>query len=292
MTSIERLREITDSASQLISADQLKNLLGHPSLKVFDVRGTWKSPARALAEDYEIGHIPGAAFLDWTKHFLEQNTALGLAAVTDKAGAEKAFKALGINEGDLVVLYDNYHHMLAGRLWWAMRYWGFANVRVLNGGWRFWSAQGYPVSTSIPNIEAGTFQPRQQESLRVSLERFLQTQDQHCVIDARGVASFAGQADDPRTGHIPNSQNVPYGAILDPESGLFLDANTIAKVLDEKAPRWRDNPIITSCGSGYAATVIMLGLIELGHEASLFDGSFSAWKQDPNRRVEQSIARP
>ncbi|MEP2781124.1 MAG: hypothetical protein ABJP33_01645 [Pseudoruegeria sp.] len=54
--------------------------------------------------------------------------------MANQAGAEKAFKALGINEGDLVVLYDNYHHMHAGRIWWAMRYWEFANVRVLNGG--------------------------------------------------------------------------------------------------------------------------------------------------------------
>ena len=67
------------------------------------------------------------------------DVALALASVADEAGAAQAFRALGIDGGDLVVLYDDYRHMLAGRIWWAMRLWGFAEVRVLNGGWGYWS---------------------------------------------------------------------------------------------------------------------------------------------------------
>lgn len=289
MSAKERLREVTNARSSLISADQLEGLLGEPSLKVFDVRGTWKTtPASALPDDYDAGHIPGASFLDWTKHFMEPDVAPGLASVADKAGAERAFKALGINEGDFVVLYDAYHHMLAGRIWWAMRHWGFAEVRVLNGGWAYWSAREKPVSKQPPEILPGTFQPRKQEELRVDLAAFLRTKDQHCVIDARGVNSFAGKPDDPRTGHIPGSLNLPYSAVLDAASGLFHDPETLSRVLDEKTPQWRETPIITTCGSGYAATVILLALSELERPASLFDGSFAIWKQDPDRPVSQS----
>lgn len=279
---------MTNDRSPLISADQLEDLLGEPSVKVFDVRGTWSTPARALPEDYDTGHIPGAAFLDWTKHFIEQDVAPGLAAVADEIGAKQAFAALGINEGDLVVLYDDYHHMLAGRIWWAMRLWGFADVRVLNGGWGYWSARNKPVSKTTPQIVPGAFQPRAQEELLVSLETFLSTKDQHCVIDARGAGNFAGQADDPRTGHIPNSLNLPFSAVLDADTGLFLNPESIARVFDEKTPQWRDTPIITSCGSGYAATVILLALSQLDRTAGMFDGSFSIWKQDPDRPVAQS----
>ena len=274
--------------SPLISADDLDGLLGERSVKLFDVRGTWRGTARALPEDYEAGHIPGARFLDWTKHLIEQDVPLGLASVADKAGAERSFAALGIDDGDLVVLYDDYHHMFAGRLWWAMRVWGFANVLVLNGGWGHWVAQGKPVSTASPETAPGTFRPKWQDGLRVSLDEFLKTKDRSCVVDARGSTNYAGKPDDPRTGHIPDVINVPYSAILDPDTGLFLAPETLSRVFDKTTLRWREKPITASCGSGYAATVILLALAALDQPARLFDGSFALWKQDPNRPIEQS----
>ncbi len=288
MSTHDLIREVTDSRSPFISADQLEALLGEPSVKVFDVRGTWSATPRALPAEYDAGHVPGAAFLDWTRHFVEQDVAIGLASVADEAGAAQAFKALGINDGDLVVLYDDYRHMLAGRIWWAMRLWGFAEVRVLNGGWGYWSARNKPISRVSPQIEPGTFQPRKQDGPLVGLDAFLRTKDRHCVIDARGAAGFAGKADDPRSGHIPDSLNLPYSAVLDADTGLFLDPEALSKVFDEETPRWREMPIIASCGSGYAATVVLLALQELGRDASLFDGSFAIWKLDPDRPVQQS----
>jgi 3-mercaptopyruvate sulfurtransferase SseA len=224
MPTHDQLRELIESESWLIEADQLEGLLGEPSVKVFDVRGTWSTPARALSEDYAASHIPGAVFLDWTAHFIEQGVALAAAAVADEASAKQAFKTLGINEGDLVVLYDDNSHMFAGRIWWAMRYWGFAGVRVLNGGWKNWSAQKKPVSNESPQIAPGPFQPHAQEIW----------------------------------------------------------------VFDERAPEWHEAPIITTCGAGYSATVILLALSQIDRTGRLFDGSFAVWKQDPDRPVSQS----
>ena len=45
--------------------------------------------------------------------------------------------------------------------------------------------------------------------------------------------------------------------------GFFLDSQTLPQVFDEKTPLWRETPVITTCGSGYAATVILLALAEL-----------------------------
>ena len=276
--------------SPLISAEDLAGMLGRSGVKIFDVRGTWSTPARALPEDYEAEHIQGAAFLDWTKHFLEQGVALGLASVADEARARNAFEALGIDEGDLVVLYDDYSHMQAGRIWLAMRHWGFDQVRVLNGGWTYWKSQDLPVTSEIPELKMGTFEPKIQDGLKVDLDVFLDTCEQACLIDARGSVSYAGKPDDPRTGHIPGALSVPFSSVLDPDTGLFLDSDEVARLLDEKAPKWRTKPIIVFCGSGYAATVLLLALSELDKPARLFDGSFAAWKQDPARPVEQGGA--
>ncbi|WP_298818987.1 rhodanese-like domain-containing protein [uncultured Roseibium sp.] len=287
MSPTDLQRDIIARGSPLISTEELELLLKQPGLKLFDVRGTWSSPARALPEDYEQGHIPGAAFLDWTSQFIDQSEALPLASVAGRDAARSAFKALGINATDLVVLYDNYNHMLAGRIWWSMRYWGFENVRVLNGGWTRWTTLQKPVATDKPDTSQGDFEPVQKSDLRTSLEDFIESHQKSCVIDARGFAGFAGKAEDPRTGHIPGSLNIPFSELLDSETGLFLNRGALSNVFDEKSPQWRDLPVIATCGSGYAATVTLLGLTELGSEARLFDGSFSAWKQDPARPVEQ-----
>lgn len=286
--SSELLMRVTNNHSALISVEQLESLLGGTSVKVFDVRGTWSGVPRALPEEYDAEHIPGAVFLDWTEHFVEQEMALGLAAVADKAGAEESFRSLGIDKDDFVVLYDDYHHMLAGRIWWAMRYWGFVNIRVLNGGWRYWSSQNLPVSSVAPQVSSGTFKPQMQERLLIGIDPFLTARHQSCVIDARGPENFAGKADDPRTGHIPKSLNLPFRSVLNADTGLFIKPEAIAELFDNEIPQWRDTPIIASCGSGYAATVILLALFELERTATLFDGSFAVWKQDPDRPVEQS----
>lgn len=277
----------TNTNSQLISAAELKLALDNPSTKIFDIRGTWASPAKSLPEDYAAGHIPGAVHIDWTTEFLEPDLDVGLAPVADFENASASFKRLGINQNDLVVLYDDYHHMLAGRIWWAMRYWGFDNVKVLNGGWKYWQAQGYETSTSESKAEIGSFVPVKQEQLRVSMEEFIQIKNESCVIDARGKSGYVGNAEDERSGHIPGAINVPYSLTLNEHSGLFHDKATLTALFDKEIPDWRTAKLVSSCGAGYSGTVVMLALLELGMGSSLFDDSFSVWKQDLSRPIER-----
>ncbi len=273
-------------SSALISAQQLHEQLGDQHVVILDVRGTWSTGANH--DEYAAGHIPGAIFVDWTKEFLEQGVARNLASVAQRQGAERSFARLGIERGDTVVIYDDYHHMLAGRIWWALRYWGFENVRVLNGGWRHWVSRSLPVSTDVPEVSEGSFQPQRQDGLRVGLEAFIAERASACVIDARGPIGYGGKPDDPRSGHIPGALNLPFKAVLDEDTGLFLSNDALAQVFDQTVAEWRRARLISSCGAGYAGTVVMLALLQWGVQSSLFDGSFSAWKQDPARAVEQA----
>lgn len=288
MVSTDLMSKISGRPSPLVSADELQTLLGAPGLKLFDVRGTWKTPARPLPEDYAKGHIPGAVFLDWTRHFMEADVPPGLASISNTDGAHRAFQELGINAGDLVVLYDDYSHMQAGRIWLAMRHFGFESVRVLDGGWGHWKKKGFSISTDTAQPTEGSFEPKLQTGWKIDIDDFLCAQSNSCVIDARGPISYAGDPDDPRTGHIPGALSAPFSALLDADTGLFLGKGTLEHVLDTRAPGWRYAPVIASCGSGYAATVLLLALKEIGRNGVLFDGSFAVWKQDPTRPVEQS----
>lgn len=274
--------------SSLISAKDLANLIIQNKVKIFDVRGTWKSQARSLYNDYLTEHIPGAVFLDWTKYFIEQDVTLNLASVASFTGATESFIELGIHRDDLVILYDDYHHMFAGRLWWAMRYWGFKNVRVLNGGWSYWKSQGLPTSTDVPQITKGSFQPQCHSDLCISLEKFLNEKEHAYVIDARGAENYAGKPEDARSGHIPGAVNIPFKLLLDEKTGLFLSLENIQHIFNRIIPKWPTTAIISSCGSGYAGTIPLLALHNLGIESCLFDGSSAVWKQDPSRKLEQS----
>lgn len=277
-----------NGVSPLLSARDVSGLLNEPRVKLFDVRGTWSSPPRALPEDYAAGHVPGAVLLDWTSEFIEQGVRVGLADVADEAGARASFRKLGIDDGDLVILYDDYHNMQAGRVWWAMRYWGFENVRVLDGGWSNWKAEGRPQSmeTSVVTSE-GNAQPKRQDHWRVGIDQFVSSHEAARVLDARGPMNYAGDPDDPRSGHIPGSLHVPFSSVLDPDTGCFLQDEALRHVFDAAAPDWRSRQIITSCGSGYAATVLMLALTQLGVAATLFDGSIAVWKAEPGRPLTQ-----
>ena len=53
--------------------------------------------------------------------------------------------ALGIAQDSRVVVYDDSSSKDAARVWWILRYWGVADVRLLNGGWA--GRNGSPVST-------------------------------------------------------------------------------------------------------------------------------------------------
>lgn len=274
----------------LVAAEQLRRLLGRTALKVFDVRGSWGADTEAAQFDYDQGHIPGAVLLDWRTHFIEKGIDIGLASVANEYEATVSFRDLGISEHDAVVLYDHHHHMLAGRVWWAMQHWGFANVRVLDGGWQNWQKQGFDLSTDPAIPEAGSFVPQLNSLTRASLSDVADHLGVVHLIDARGAAGYAGKTDIDRTGHIPTAINIPYSRMLDNESGCFKHKDALRAVFEHHLPEFGHSPIISSCGSGYAGTVTLLALRTLGIHAPLYDGSFAEWKQDINRPVEQSVS--
>jgi len=184
-----------------------------------------------------------------------------------------------------VVLYDDYHHMLAGRMWWAMRFHGFTNVKILNGGWKHWQSQGHPVSSMLPMVSKGAFRAKSNPELRTSLEELIEIKDHINLIDARGAKGYQGRVDDPRSGHIPGAINIPYSEMLDAASGLFKPREALLKIFQEKLPNLATTDTVSSCGAGYSGTVVLLALQQIGMEVPLFDGSFSVWKMDESRPV-------
>ena len=275
------------NTSPLISADELNGLLGRSDVKIFDVRGTWSGTVEDAENAYREGHIPGAVFLDWKTYFMEPDLPPNVAPVASQENATADFAALGINDGDTVILYDDYHHMMAGRIWWAMRYRGFKNVKILNGGWTHWQHKGHATSIDVTTPSKGSFVATQNNDLIVSLDDVIKTKDASNLVDARGPVGYIGDPDDPKTGHISGAINLSFREVLDEDSILFKSDADIADVFHKNLPEFTEKPLITSCGSGYAATILLIALEQIGVTAPLFDGSFAVWKQDDTRPIEQ-----
>lgn len=276
------------ASSPLISAEQLQNTLNEVNVKVFDVRGQWGDSRADAFAAYEQSHIPGAVFLDATVHFIEPDVPRNLAPVASKENAAAAFQDLGITKDDMVILYDDYDHMFAARIRWAMQYRGFRNVKLLEGGWKNWLRKAFPTASGNIAAAKGAFTPGENEDLQISLQKLIKVKDDVQLIDARGAKNYDGNPDDERSGHIPGAVNIPFRDLLEPGSGLFKDRDALKNLFEEKLPALHEKPIVSSCGSGYAGSVTLIALELLGVSAPLFDDSFAIWKSDPTRLIEKS----
>ena len=122
---------------ELISTAELAGIIDQSELRLFDCT-TYLEPAPAgstvpyLAvpgqHTFEIGHIPGADFLDLQGEFSDQRTELRFM-MPATAQLEAAFGRHGIGAKSRVVLYSIGTPMWATRFWWMLR--SLAEARII-----------------------------------------------------------------------------------------------------------------------------------------------------------------
>ncbi len=272
---------MTSSGDPLVSTEWLAAHLGDAGVRVLDA--TFKLPGMTPLprDDYRAAHIPGAAFFD-VDAVSDHGSELP-HMYPDAAQFGRDVAALGVSNGDLVVLYDSGSWMAAPRAWWMFLAFGHDNVRVLDGGLKKWRAEGRPVEAGeakpAPGRFNATFDPAFVRSRR-DIEANLATGTEQ-VIDARSRERFEGTVAEPRpglrAGHIPGSRNVPYGALIDAGTATMKSPAEMRAAF-EAAGVALDRPLVTSCGSGVSAGVLTLALYRLGVRGSaLYDGSWAEW---------------
>ncbi|WP_374570280.1 3-mercaptopyruvate sulfurtransferase [Phenylobacterium sp.] len=267
-------------ADPLVSTDYLASRLGAADLSVVDA--TWYMPAeqRLGRDDYLKGHIPGAVFFD-IDEIADKTVDLPHMLPTAEA-FEKAAGALGLSPDHEVVVYDAQGLFSAPRVWWTLRIMGFRRVFVLDGGLPRWIAEGRPLETGAAEPKPKTFTAAFDPALVSSLEhvRAVVEDRSRQIVDARPAARFTAEAPEPRAGlrggHMPGASCLPFSALLGPD-GRLKPADELAKAFAE-AGIDLDQPIITTCGSGVAASGVALALARLGHDrAAVYDGSWTEW---------------
>lgn len=215
-------------------------------------------------KQHKKAHIPGALWIDhaaWKAAFGDGQDAEGWSA---KIGE------LGICPGSKVVVYDDLGLKNAGRIWWILRYWGVSDARLLNGGWKAWTAGGYPTTgepTPAPAPAEFKAQPRPDRlaTLRQMLRAVNGNRWQ--IVDARTEGEYCGVQShgNKKPGAIPGAKNLNWTNLINPWTGRFKSAEELRRLFDEAGIDLA-RPTATHCQSGGRASVMAFALELMGAE--------------------------
>lgn len=226
---------------------------------------------------YDIGHIPGAVRIDWTK---DLNDPVVRDLIDGEAFAE-LMRSRGISRDDTVVVYGDRANWWAAYTAWVFELFGHPDVRLLDGGRDAWMGEERDTSFAVPAYPATDYPvvERKDAPARTFAHELLDGGVAEVqLIDARTPALYTGEEGDTltlRRGHIPGAVNVPWGGSVFPNA-LFKSVEEIAERYAEFDPEKR-TVVYCQMGESSAHTWFVLNHVLGFRDVSLYDGSWVEW---------------
>jgi thiosulfate/3-mercaptopyruvate sulfurtransferase len=241
---------------------------------------------------YLQAHLPGAVFVDLAAELADPAVPeRGRHPLPSPLRFQDAARRWGINNGDVVVAYDDSANMAAARAWWMLRNAGLGDVYLLDGGLAAWGAAGLPLEQGevvpppgdvtltdgrMPVMDAATVTAwTEQEQVPNH------PQPDRLLLDARAGERYRGEFEpvDPRAGHIPGAVSAPTSGNVD-SNGQFLPPAELRRRFEALGVT-DDVEVGVYCGSGVTAAHQVAALELAGFRAALYPGSFSEWSSNP-----------
>ena len=272
----------------LVDVQWLAQHIEEPNVVVIDVRFSLSEPELGRSQ-YELGHLPGAYYLDLNQDLSSPVLSHGgRHPLPDWSKFAEKLRSIGINSSppSRVVIYDDSRFAFAARLWWMLRYLGHEKVSILDGGFQAWKQAGFSLTTgesedlrqdSSP-LQVGNFAPEVQKDWTVDIRTVNQRKEGPgvTVIDSRSPERFRGEVEpiDPVAGSIPGAVNA-FWKEVSTEDGYLKSAEALADYWSSLNPM---NQIIVYCGSGVTACVNLFSMAVAGHPMyRLYPGGWSDW---------------
>ncbi len=237
--------------------------------------------------NYELGHVPAAVLFDWKQDINDPVSR----NVLSKQACEVLLQGAGVNNDTILVLYGDFNNWFAAFAFWVFKYYGFKDVRIMNGGRKKWLEEDRKVSKDIPNYPKGNFNASDPDkNIRVFLsevKQALDNKDRVRMVDVRSPKEFTGEILAPpeyptehaqRGGHIPGAENIPWAQAVNDKDGTFKSADELKKLYESKGIT-PDKDIIAYCriGERSSHTWFVLKYL-LGYpKVKNYDGSWTEW---------------
>jgi len=261
----------------LATTEWLAENIGRAGVRVLDLR--WRPDGSAPAV-HANGHIPGAALVDWRVDLIDDGqTGDAILIVRPDRMAALAARA-NVTDDTTVVVYDDSQSLFAARAWWSLRAYGLESVRILDGGYPDWVAQGNEISNAevAPGSAGFTVRGPNRTRLTTADVRGMLGSPEVTLLDARAPAEYHGfEGNTKRLGHIPGAVNVPVGATSEPGRQRLRDGPALRDLV-HRANVTRGRRMVCYDGSGVAAAKLAFVLTLLGHEdVAVYDGGWADW---------------
>jgi thiosulfate/3-mercaptopyruvate sulfurtransferase len=279
----------------LVTSEWLSQHLDEPDLVVLDCTVMVEQAEDGSMQtvngraNYEAGHIPGAGFADLMGDLVDVDSELQFAVPSPDAFAA-AMSALGLSDDSRVVLYDASGSAWAARVWWMLRWIGFDNAALLDGGLAAWTAEGLPLSTEPVARPKGTLTPAPRPELIADRDEVLAAIDDDSVhiIDVLPEPHYRGEmVMYARPGHITGAANISVMGMTG-ESGHFRPLDELAALHTSD----RGTRHITYCGGGIAASLNAFVMTRLGYtDVAVYTASLQEWAADPELPMETAPAQ-
>ncbi len=267
----------------LVTTQWLAKEIGASDLRIVDATKFLPDMQRDARAAYEAGHIPTAIFMDLAD-LIDSNAVIENTLPPPEKFASR-MQSLGLGDGSRIVLYDDSPLKSSARAWFMLRLFGAHDVAILDGGLAKWKAEGRALESGTTTLRHRHFtvwadmkNVRSKADMLANLDSKAEQ-----IVDARPAARFAGDEPEPRAGmaagHIPGSRNLPHGQLFNAD-GTWKQRDALRRVF-EQAGVDLNRPLVTSCGSGMTAAVLLFGAKLLGKEdVALYDGSWAEWGMD------------
>lgn len=242
----------------------LKNVSGHP--------------------EYELGHIPNAGFADLKTELCKTNDPVEFDLLSPEQFCT-AMGRLGVGDDSRVVLYDANYTGWAARVWWMLRWVGFDNSAILDGGLTAWTSTGNALSLEPVTRAVNTLTCNPRPELIADYDEVLASINVESVvlIDTLPEPFYRGEMSlYPRAGHISGAVNIDGLSLLD-KKGHLLSQDTLAAMHGFD----RNARIITYCGGGIVASTDAFVLTRLGYNnVAVYMASLEEWTTDLGNPME------
>jgi thiosulfate/3-mercaptopyruvate sulfurtransferase len=233
---------------------------------------------------YEQSHLPGAIAWNWTSQ-LADGVRRDIASREDFS---RLLSESGIGPDIQIVLYGDNNNWFAAWAYWQLKLYGHDNVRILDGGRKYWLDQGLPLTVDVPSYPETGYELQEADfSIRAYRDDILPRlgDPNLALVDVRSPAEFNGEVIAPpgmsetaqRAGHIPGATSIPWAQTVR-EDGTFKATDELQALYEGKGIT-PDKDVIAYCRIGERSSHSWFVLHELlGYQrVRNYDGSWTEY---------------